>query len=111
MATGQLDVAGMIEVDQFWPNGTSDADTAKLLVSVTDGAFRFRPHPGAPFATTHVFDGATVKGKTTKPVVDAKGRVTIRFQGIDAPELHYMPQAAKKKAEQTAQQRKLFLEW
>lgn len=111
MATGTLEVAGTIDVAQFWPNGTSDADMAKVLVSVANGAFRFRPHPGAPFSTTHVFDRATVKGKTTKSVADAKDHVTIRLQGIDAPELHYMPQATKTKPEHTAQQRKLFLEW
>ncbi len=111
MAAGLLELSGTVDLSQFWPKGTSDADTAKILVSIGPGAFRFRPHVGAPFAVTHVFDGAKVKGKTTKEVVDKKGRITVRLQGIDAPELHYMPQALLKVKDQSKTQRKLFLEW
>jgi endonuclease YncB( thermonuclease family) len=109
MATGLLEVSATLEVEQFWPGGTSDADTAKVVVAAD--AFRFRPNASAPFTVTHVFDGATIKGKTTKPVIDAKSRVTVRLQGIDAPELHYMPQALKKRAARTKQQDQLFFEW
>src|SRR5687767_3434221 len=104
MATGLLQAIGTIDLGQFWPHGTSDADTTKILVSLTGNGFRFRPQPGAPFAVTHVFDGAKVRGKTTKQVLDAKGRVTVRLQGIDAPELHYMPQSVLKPKDRTAQQ-------
>ena len=111
MPTGLLELSGTMDLAQFWPAGTSDADTTKILVTVGDGAFRYRPHPGAPFSVTHVFDGAKVKGKTTKPVVDAKGRVTIRLQGIDAPELHFMPQGAVKPKDRTKEQDRVFKEW
>ena len=45
----------------------------------------------APFKVTHVFEGATVKGKVSKAVIDSQQRITIRLQGIDATELHYRP--------------------
>jgi endonuclease YncB( thermonuclease family) len=44
-------------------------------------------------------------------VVDRKGRVNLRLSGTDAPELHYCPEASVKSAKQSAEQRKLYLEW
>jgi endonuclease YncB( thermonuclease family) len=79
---GLLEVSGTLSARQFWPNGTSDADTSKVVLDVGDGGFRFNGKQ------TKVFDGARVAGKA---VVNAKGQVTIRLQGIDAPELHYRP--------------------
>lgn len=111
MAQGLLKVQGRIPLGQFWPKGESDADTTKVKVEVGKGAFRFREHPGAESHITRAFDKVMVKGRVTKEIIDKKGRVTIRLQGVDAPELHYMPQAAKRKGEQTKQQRKVFLEW
>jgi endonuclease YncB( thermonuclease family) len=92
MPQGLLEVTGTIDLAQFWPAGQSDADTVKVLLAGA-GPFRFRAHPGAPFKVTHAFDGATVKGKVTKPTIDTQNRITIRLQGIDAPELHYRPTA------------------
>jgi endonuclease YncB( thermonuclease family) len=109
-AQGLLEVDATLDLGQFWPDGESDADTTKVVVRPL--AFRFRQHAGAPFKVTHVFDGAKVRGKSgTKPVLDAKGRMTVRLEGIDAPELHYTPQAVLKKAERTAQQHALYLRW
>src|SRR5262249_8124173 len=88
---GRLRVTGTIDVGQFWPGGESDADTTKVLVSVSDG-FEYHGDPAHAFRPTHAFDGAEVHGKIRKTVLDNKGRVTIRLQGIDAPELHYQPQ-------------------
>jgi len=105
---GLLEVRGAIAVDQFWPEGASDADTTKVVVSTKPGAFQFQQHPGVPLATTHAFDGAKVKGKMTKAAIDAQGRITVRLQGIDAPELHYRPGALPKAA--TAEQRLRFKE-
>lgn len=90
MAQGLLEVSGTIDLGQFWPTGESDADTVKLLVSGPD-AFQFRAHPDLPAQVTHAFEGASVHGKLVKPAIDNHGRVTIRLQGIDAPELHYRP--------------------
>ena len=109
MATGLLEVTGTIDLDQFWPSGTSDADTTKLLVAVDQDAFRFRPAPSEPFKVTHVFDDAIVIGETRKPAIDSQHRVTIRLQGIDAPELHYTPQAVLSRKEQTDEQHQLYL--
>jgi endonuclease YncB( thermonuclease family) len=97
---GLLKVDGSLDINQFWPGGTSDADTAKVTVNGAN-AFRFQPHPGAAFKVTHVFEKAKVRGSTTKPAIDSKKRITIRLQGIDAPELHYRPSPLKKGVAET----------
>jgi endonuclease YncB( thermonuclease family) len=93
---GLLEVQGTIDVTQFWPAGHSDADTAKILVTIATDSVRFRENNTRPFRVTHFLDGATVglpsNGKR-KPAINAKGQITIRLQGIDAPELHYQPSA------------------
>ena len=101
---GLLKVTGKLDLAQFWPGGESDADTAKVLVG--QNAFKFQDHPGAPFKVTHVFDKAKVKGQGSKPAIDKKNRITIRFQGIDAPELHYQagPLSKMQKDQLTAAQ-------
>lgn len=93
---GLLEVHGTLDVAQFWPTGESDADTSHVVVAV-DG-FRFRPNAHTPFKATHVFDTAHVRGTGSNPAVK-NGAVTVRWQGIDAPELHYRPRFPKKLAE------------
>src|SRR5919109_587443 len=90
---GLLRVNGTIEVAQFWPRGTSDADTAVIIVGVSAAnAFQFQQTPGGKFKTTHAFEGALVHGKQgAKAPIDSQGRIRVRLQGIDAPELHYQP--------------------
>lgn len=88
---GLLRVKGTIKLAQFWPEGRSDADTTKIIVKVEHDAFEFQPYPGAPFTPTEVFNDAIVVGKGRKPAIDKQGRITVRLQGIDAPELHYRP--------------------
>jgi endonuclease YncB( thermonuclease family) len=95
MPAGMLEVAGSIDVKQFWPDGRSDADTTKVLVNVGGGAIQFRKNAAAPFQVTHVFENALVKGRTTKAPIK-NGQLTIRLQGIDATELHYQPSALSK---------------
>ena len=108
MSKGLLELSGTIDLAQFWPVGQSDADTVKVLMSGPN-AFRFTPHPGAQSKVTHAFEGATVKGKVSKPAIDNKNRVTIRLQGIDAPELHYRPTAPTLNGNKpTAEQRAKF---
>jgi endonuclease YncB( thermonuclease family) len=111
MATGLLELSGHIALSQLAPQGSSDADTTKIQVSTSNGAFRFRADPGAPWQVTRAFEGATVKGRVSKPAVDAKGRVTVRLQGIDAPELHYRPSAVLEKGQQSEDQRTKYLRW
>jgi endonuclease YncB( thermonuclease family) len=108
MTKGLLEVSGTIDLAQFWHGGESDADTVKVLLSGPN-AFRFTPNPGAPSKVTHAFEGATIKGKVSKSAIDNKNRVTIRLQGIDAPELHYRPMAPTLNGKKpTPQQRATF---
>jgi len=90
MPHGLLEVTGTLDLAQFWPAGESDGDTAKVVVAAN--AFRFTA-PDGTSKITHAFDGATVKGSVSKLAIDKKNQVTIRWQGIDAPELHYRPTA------------------
>jgi endonuclease YncB( thermonuclease family) len=74
---GLLVARGQLDLNQFWPSGESDGDTAHVLVK--DFAYGGK--------TTAAFEGATIHGK---PVIHKNdGTVVIRWQGIDAPELHY----------------------
>lgn len=100
---GILTVTGTIDLGQFWPDGVSDADTAKILVRVSGASsFSFQKAPGAPAKPTNAFAGAFMKGsdgidpktgKKRKPkfVINSKSQITVRLQGIDAPELHFKP--------------------
>ncbi len=90
MVAGLLQMRGSIAIDQFWPTGRSDADTTKILLTVSPNAIEFRKNSSTAFQSTHVFDHAMVKGRTSKPPIK-NGQVTIRLQGIDATELHYQP--------------------
>ncbi len=87
---GLLTMTGTLDLSQFWPAGNSDADTAKVLLAPND-PFVFQAHPGAPSVPTSAFEGASAVGKGKTAVIDNKNRVTVRFQGIDAPELHFPP--------------------
>jgi len=88
---GLLRVTGMLDPAQFWPQGLSDADTTKIVVEIGAGAFEFQADAAAPFTTTQVFDAAQVRGKYGRRPAVRNGRITVRLQGIDAPELHYRP--------------------
>ncbi|MGH9837600.1 MAG: thermonuclease family protein [Blastocatellia bacterium] len=86
---GMLRVSGTVALQQFWPNGKSDADTLNL--KVTADSFEFSPDPGRkPFRKTTVFQGATVDGGSggRKKAIRAGSKVSVRLQGIDATELH-----------------------
>jgi len=112
MATGLLEVTGSIQLDQFWPVGTSDADTTKILVRVDKHSFRFRRSEEHPFRTTHAFEDAIVIGKRgRRPAVRDGGVIVVRLQGIDAPELHYRPGSARRPKDRTARQSEIYLAW
>lgn len=112
MPQGRLEVAGAIDLGQFWQTGESDADTVKVTLPSPNAAFRFRPHPGAAFHVTHAFRNARVRGQgSPKPVVDTHDRITVRLQGVDAPELHYQPQPAVRLSTVSAAKRTAFLQW
>lgn len=92
---GLLVVSGVLRVKQFWPGGgRSDADTATVELAAKD-PFVFVADSGTR-KVTHAFDGTEVVGAERKPPIkQSKGsavrKITIRMQGIDAPELHYQP--------------------
>jgi len=110
MAQGRLEVTGTIDLNQFWPKGSSDADTTKIVVATEPGAFRFLPNPIGNWQSTDAFQGAKVKGQHgTKDAIDKSGRITVRLQGIDAPELHYEPSAALPKKQRSKKQDETFL--
>jgi len=90
---GLLRISGTIDLSQFWPNGTSDADTADVVVNADGFEFSSDASPQA-FRRTRVFDNAQLAGKN---VVKTGRKVTVRIQGIDAPELHCPPGVRKPK--------------
>src|SRR5512133_2115902 len=96
---GRLEVAGTIALSQFWPLGSADADTVKIevLIDAATGPFRFTPSGANSAKATRAFEGATVRGKTRQPAIRQKRTgqsfITVRLQGVDAPELHYRPSA------------------
>ena len=79
---GTLTIDGTVHLSQFWPTGKSDADTAKLIVGINPASFKFNGK------ATNIYFEASAKGKDIKKVV-SRGKITLRLQGIDAPELHY----------------------
>jgi endonuclease YncB( thermonuclease family) len=110
MAHGLLEVEGCVDWSQLWPTGSADADT--LVIRVEPGAFRFRPHRAAPFRRTSVFERSVVIGaQGPRRPVGSGGRLVVRLEGIDAPELHYRPSPRVPADEQTSEQRTLFRRW
>ena len=103
---GTLQIKGQMDLKKFWPSGKSDADTTKLTLNVDKSSFRFQKKTVSAFKIIHDFEGAylskgfnkdgtekkqfiinLLKDRKTKKVTGSN--VTIRLQGIDAPELHY----------------------
>lgn len=90
MYKGLLQVTGTIDVTQFWPQNESDGDTVHVVPD-PDG-FKFSPDGKLDsLKVTHVFDQAMVYGadRELKPAV-SKGKITVRLEHVDTPELHYM---------------------
>lgn len=92
---GLLIISGTLRVKQFWPESRSDGDTATVdlaakqpFVFVNDAGHR---------APTQALDQADSVGKFGRKSViktnkSGARKVTIRLQGLDAPELHFQPQ-------------------
>jgi len=106
---GILRVKGTIDLEQFWPDGESDADTSKIKVKVGGNSFAFAAD-GKNFKITKAYFGAFCVGASHKEVIDKQGRITVRLQGIDAPELHYRAAALKKSANVSDAKRAKFNE-
>lgn len=95
MARGVLQIHGTLEVSQFWPEGRSDADTTSIELNVDEHSFFFQPAGAAEPLETSAFEGAEVrvKGQGPKQVIrtlktTGQRKITVRLQGVDAPELH-----------------------
>ena len=87
MYEGILRARGTIDLNQFWPDGVSDADT--MHVAVDADSFTFARDGSSRFLRTTVLADAVVRGRISRPVVRQKGTVVVRLQGVDAPELHH----------------------
>ncbi|NJS36800.1 MAG: hypothetical protein HC765_10895 [Brachymonas sp.] len=98
--TTRLEIQGRIKFDQFWPKGKSDADTTKLMLTVSSNSMRVRPAGQTNFVDTQAYQNAGILGaedestgqRKITPVIKSN-TLTIRMQRIDAPELHYRPDA------------------
>lgn len=112
---GTLRIKGSIELDQFWPNGSSDADTTKMKLIVGEDSFQYKATGETTFKKTSVFKGAVSKGKVSKTVIstskkDGVQSIIIRLQGVDAPELHYKAAPLKTSAAVTDAMRATYNE-
>ncbi len=110
---GILRIKGLIELDQFWPAGESDADTTKIKLLVEDNSFEYKETGSDSFKITKAFNDAVSKGQGTTPVIKTRKKdgvqtITVRLQGVDAPELHYNAAPLKKIPEVTDARRKKF---
>ena len=94
---GLVEVHGEIKLSTFYyKGGQSDADTVKL--DIENGFARFRANKNTGWKNvTHIL----LEGKiNSNPVIkvyknSAVKRLTVRLQGIDAPELHFRADSRK----------------
>ena len=86
---GEFFVEGKLDLTQFYGYvGESDADTAKVQPTRA----YYLDHQTGKKTIVKWLGKATVRGRTSKDVIDTKGLLTLRIQWIDAPELHFSSQ-------------------
>jgi endonuclease YncB( thermonuclease family) len=110
---GTLRIHGTIDIKQFWPNGSSDADTTKIKLVVGEDSFEYKEDDEKDFSKTNAFKDAISKGQGSKPVINTSKRdgtqtITVRLQGVDAPELHYRAAPLKKTNDVSDEERAKF---
>lgn len=110
---GTLRIHGTIDIKQFWPKGSSDADTTKIKLVVGEDSFEYKEDNAQDFSKTNAFTDAISKGQGSKPVINTNKRegtqsITVRLQGVDAPELHYRAAPLKKTNEVSDDERARF---
>lgn len=93
-STGRLEARGTLETSTIWPAGNADADTLRVHLLQPHEGFRFRPAGGARFAPVPGLATAWIRGRVHRPLLDAAGRLSVRLEAVDAPELHYSPAGA-----------------
>ena len=101
--SGVVEVHGTIDLSQFYyRGGRTDADTVKIELTVD--SVRFRTNEQVPWQENlEVFSEGYVRGN---PVVDSQNRITVRLQGVDAPELHYHAKRGIPEKDMTDDQRR-----
>ncbi len=104
---GLLKIIGRIELSQFWPEGESDADTTKIILSVTQDSFFFQRFEGGDFEPTSAFNQSYVRGVKKDKVVK-NDKIKVRLQGIDAPELHFRAPALKRSENISSEERERY---
>lgn len=112
---GTLRIHGIIDIVQFWPLGSSDADTTKIKLVVNTNSFEYRKTGSRKFYKTKAFVGAISRGQVSKEVISTSMKtgiqtITVRLQGIDAPELHYKAAPLKKSNDISDAERKKYNE-
>lgn len=112
---GTLRINGTIDIIQFWPDGSSDADTTKIKLVVNQQSFEYRKQGAKKFYKTTAFNGAFSRGQVSKEVITTSKKtglqtITVRLQGIDAPELHYKAAPLKNTSDVSAAERKKYNE-
>lgn len=110
---GILRIRGTIDIKQFWPNGSSDADTTKIKLVIGEDSFEYKGDNEINFSTTKAFNDAISKGQGSKPVINTRKlddiqTITVRLQGVDAPELHYRAAPLKKSNDVSEKERSKF---
>lgn len=104
---GTLKVIGKIELKQFWPEGLSDADTSSVIISVNQDSFFYRKNNSSPFRKTKAFYDSYVVGKAKSKLLK-NNKIKVRFQGIDAPELHCKAPVLAASPDITVEERKQY---
>jgi endonuclease YncB( thermonuclease family) len=110
---GTLRIQGTIDISQFWPTGSADADTTKIKLAVGTNSFKFKKDGKKSFSVTRVFDDAISKGQGSKPAIntskkDGTKTITVRLQGVDAAELHYRAAPLKGSSSVSKEERAKF---
>lgn len=90
-STGRLEARGTLETSAIWPAGSADADTLRVHLLPPPEGFRFRSAGGTRFARVPGLDAAWILGRVRRPLLDRERRLSVRLEGVDAPELHYRP--------------------
>lgn len=95
---GLVEIDGKVDVFQYWPNGGSDVDTLKFVPDFPSA--RYHGDGGSADVAAFFQKGGMFLPDDDKPgqekfrsIVRKGGglSLSIRLQGIDAPELHYAP--------------------
>ncbi len=87
---GILKITGTIDVSQFFPEKDSDADTLKLKIDPAKKPVVFTDDNNKSIVSNVFYDSYCIAKGVKKKLFNVNRKaITIRLQGVDAPELHY----------------------